>query len=424
MVSRIKLITEKIRNAFRKTAAQFDNASYYDGDHVFDDTELAGPNGPSGPRWQCPDLRPYLKMLAVAGVIGGAGYAVCKHPPLASVPRGEVGIRVNQLTGNVSEWRDGSVFVFPGLHEMRLYSLRDQTYRPAEMSSAEGTAPVQSREGLSLGIDLSVRYALDSAKISAIYRDLPENIGAEVVEPAVQGIVYKVFARYTVREIFSGKRTEIQQIIETELTNKLAADGILLRSVQMGKVDLPADYKRGMEGLLAEELASEKMRYTLELKEKQVKEIALQGEAEKVRREKAAEAAAREQILAAKAQEEAMKHVLPFKQRQVEQRQLEAEAEKVARIRSAEGGAQARQIEAEGEAKARQKLADSEAYRLDKLGKVNSEQMGREGELVTKYPLLIQKTMADKLSDKVQVIIAPPPANGGFVGDTLLGKGK
>ena len=34
--------------------------------------------------------------------------------------------------------------------------------------------------------------------------------------------------------------------------------------------------------------------------------------------------------------------------------------------------------------------------------------MEREGALVARYPLLIQKTLADKLSDKVQVIIAPP----------------
>ena len=47
--------------------------------------------------------------------------------------------------------------------------------------------------------------------------------------------------------------------------------------------------------------------------------------------------------------------------------------------------------------------------------------MEREGELIAKNPLLIQKTLADKLSDKVQVIIAPPPANGGFIGSTLLG---
>jgi hypothetical protein len=47
--------------------------------------------------------------------------------------------------------------------------------------------------------------------------------------------------------------------------------------------------------------------------------------------------------------------------------------------------------------------------------------MAREGELISKNPLLIQKTLADKLSDKVQVIIAAPPAEGGFIGSNLLG---
>jgi regulator of protease activity HflC (stomatin/prohibitin superfamily) len=125
-----------------------------------------------------------------------------------------------------------------------------------------------------------------------------------------------------VREIFSIKRAEIQQAIEAELKPRLSGDGIALRGVLIGRVDLPADYRRGMEALLAEELASEKMRYTLELKDKRVKESALDAEADKVRRESRAEAAAREQVIAARAQEEAMKHVLPFKQRQVEQRRL------------------------------------------------------------------------------------------------------
>ena len=47
--------------------------------------------------------------------------------------------------------------------------------------------------------------------------------------------------------------------------------------------------------------------------------------------------------------------------------------------------------------------------------------MAREGALVTRHPLLIQKTLADKLSDKIQVILAPPPTNGDFIGAALLG---
>jgi regulator of protease activity HflC (stomatin/prohibitin superfamily) len=198
---------------------------------------------------------------------------------------------------------------------------------------------------------------------------------------------------------------------------------VALRDVLLGKVDLPPDYKRGLEALLAEELASEKMRFTLELKEKRVRESELEAEALRVRREKAAEAAALEQVIAARGQDEAMKHVLPLKQRQVEQRRLEAEAERVANVRRAKGAAQARRIEADGEAKARERLAEAEAYRLQKVGRANAEQMAREGVLVTRHPLLIQKTLADKLSDKIQVIIAPPPADHGFIGATLLGGG-
>lgn len=359
--------------------------------------------------------------LFALAVLGLAGYALYVHPPVASVGGGEVGVRINRLTGDAAEWRDGSVLVVPALHEVRVYSLRDRIYQPDGIRRSDGAAPLQSVEGLSFGADLTVRYSLDPERLAAIAKTLPVDIGADIVEPAVQGVIYKTFARYTVREIFSTKRVEIQQSIETELKAKLAQDGLVLRAVHIGKVDLPADYRRGMEGLLAEELATQKMRYTLELKDKRVRETALDAEADKVRREKAAEAAGREQIIAAKAQEEAMKHVLPFKERQIEQRKLEAEAVKAARIKTAEGGAEARRIEATGEAEARQKLADAEAYRLDRVGRVNAEQMEREGALVSRHPLLIQKTLADKLSDKVQVIIAPPPADGGFIGSTLLG---
>ncbi len=354
--------------------------------------------------------------------MGAVSFVLYRNPPMHTVDRGEVAVRINQLTGSSSEWREGSVLVLPIVHDLRRFSLRDQLYRPAATDREDGLTSFQSIEGLTLGVDLALRYALDPEKLTTLSRDMPEDLNKEIVEPSVQGVIYKVFTRYTVREIFSTKRAEIQQQIEAELKPKLAADGILVRNIQIGRIELPADYKRGMENLLAEELASQKMRYTLELKEKEVKQTSLEADAAKIRREKAAEAAANEQIIAAKAQEEAMKHVLPFKQKQIEQRQFEAEAARVVQVKAAEGTSQARRIEAAGEAESRQKLADAEVYRLDRVGKVTSEQMAREGALITKHPLLIQKTMADKLSDKISVIIAPPPSNGDFIGTALLGK--
>ncbi|GHU35650.1 hypothetical protein AGMMS50256_31150 [Betaproteobacteria bacterium] len=480
-------------------------------------------------------LRPLKRGLIACSILGLVAYTVATHITFQPVSRGETGLRINQWTGGVSRFQEGSVLVVPGLHEMRTFSLRDQEYQtdkeakelvfqsleglslnvdfsvryaldpekiptmarilPEDISSevvlpvihnafhrtlARYTAreifsdrrqeiqehiteelqsrlagdgiklklltigkielpfslrdqvyqpgkgankPVfQSLEGLSLGLDFSVRYALDLEKIPAMARILPEDIDGEVVLPIIHDAFHRTLARYTVREIFSERRQEIQEHITNDLQTRLAGEGIKLKLLTIGKVELPGDYKKGMEKLLAAEQATEQMKYTLELKDKEVKASELVAMADKVRREKAAEAAGEEQIIAAKAQAEAMKHILPFKEKQIQQRALEADADKVTRLKNAQANADARRIEAEAEADSRKKLAEAEVYRLEQIGKVNSEQMAREGAILVQSPLLIQKSLADKLSDKISVIIAPPSASGGFIAENIIGR--
>jgi regulator of protease activity HflC (stomatin/prohibitin superfamily) len=339
--------------------------------------------------------------------------------PVRTINPGEVGVRVNRMTGKVSQIHEGWALVLPGIHELRRFPLRDQIYRPDRSAHAAGEAPFQTVEGLSIGVDVAVRYALDPTRVVTVAEELPADVGRELVEPTVDGVLHRMFAKHTVREIFSTKRYEIQKAIEDELKPDLAPDGIVVRAVFIGNVDLPSKYREGLEQLLAEELSSEKMRYTLELKDKQVKQSELEAEAEKIKREKAAEAAGQEEIIAAKSRAEAMKHVLPFKEKEIEQKRLEAEAGKVMRLKQAEADAEARRIEASGEADSRRRLAEAEAFRIDATGKASAEQMAREAALIQKNPLLIQKTLADKLSDKIQVIIAPPQAGGFFAGGLI-----
>ncbi|MGB6353863.1 MAG: SPFH domain-containing protein, partial [Steroidobacteraceae bacterium] len=361
------------------------------------------------------------RRLVAAALLALLAYGLYVHPPFATVHRGEVLVRTDMVDGSASVYTAGTVLALPAIHQVRRYPTRDQVYRPIDSASATGSAPFQSVEGLSIGIDLAVRWTIDPRRLAQMSKEYPDDLNADLVSPAVQGVIFPLFARYSVREIFSSRRAEIQRELTAQLEPKFAAMGLRLREVEMGKVDLPPDYRAGMERLLAEELETEKVGYTLQLKQAQVRQQQLEAEADKVRRQTAAEAAGQEQVIAARAQEETMKHILPFKEKQIEQRKLEAEADKVARIRIAEGAAEARRIEAKGEADSRQKLADAEAYRLELVGKANAGQMEREGALIAHYPLLIQKTLADKLSDKVQVIIAPAPAAGRFIGANLVG---
>jgi regulator of protease activity HflC (stomatin/prohibitin superfamily) len=359
------------------------------------------------------------RVLAVL-VLGGAAVALVRRPPLRTIEPGSVGVRINKLTGGLTVVSEGPALVLPLLHELRRYQLRDQIYRPQNAARAEGDGAFQTVEGLSMGVDVTVRYALDPDRVPAVAKRLPENVGHDLIEPLVDGVLHRTLARHTVREIFTDKRLEIQDELQKELADLLKRDGVILRGLFLGHVDLPEKYRTGLESLLAEELATQKMKYTLELKTKKVDETKLDGEAIKVQREKAAEAAALEEVIAAKAKADAMKHVLPLKEKEIEQRRLEAEARKVQRTKDAEGEAEARRIESTAEAESRHKLSDADAYRIEVIGKANSEQLARESALIAKNPLLIQKTLADKLSDKIQVVVAPP-SSGDFFASGLLG---
>lgn len=337
---------------------------------------------------------------------------------VVGVEPGYAGVELSRLSGHVRVLPEGWTVVVPGVTRVVRYPMREQVYR--SMRGANGSAVrFKSVEGLVIGADVTVRYSIDAAKLRQIAVRLPEDVGRELIEPVIDASIYRILAQYTIRQIFSSARAEIEKQIEKELRARLANDGVVIGAVFFGNVELPPEYKQGMDALLAEEMQAEKMRFTLDLKEKQVKEAGLVAEAQKVQREKEAEAAGNQEIIAAKARAEAMKHVLPFKEREIEQRKLEATAAQVTRLKQAETEAEARRIEAGGEADSRRKLAEAEAYRLEVTGKATSEQMAREGAVVSRNPLLIQKALADKLSDKVQVIIAPPQA--GFIAAGLLG---
>ncbi len=366
-----------------------------------------------------PRLRGVLRHPLTLVLAGGVALVWLASQLFVGIEPGQGAVRLNRLTGSISMLSEGWGIAVPGVTRIVRYPLRERVFRSERGAKATGAAPFQSLEGLSVGADITVRYALDAGRIREIALRLPEDVGRDLVEPVIDASIYRVLAQHNGREIFSTQRREIEVQIEKELKDRLNGDGVVIRAVFLGNVDLPAEYRSGMERLLAEELNAEKMRFTLELKDKEVKQAELEAEALKVRRDKEAEAQGNQEIIAAKAREEAMKHILPFKEREIEQRRLEGEASRVARLKTAEAEADARRIEATGEADSRRKLAEADAYRANVMGKAASEQLAREGAVVSQNPLLIQKTFADRLSDKVQVIIAPPAA--GFVAAGLLG---
>jgi regulator of protease activity HflC (stomatin/prohibitin superfamily) len=342
---------------------------------------------------------------------------------IAVVPDGFAGVRVSQIWGA----RPGTLY--PGVHliiplidTVELYDTREQVYTTAAShfpKSENEILTVQAREGLNIGLAVSVRYRLDPQRLSYIHANLPRAVGDEVVAPTVATIYRQLAPNYITREIFATKREELRLAAANAITSRLASDGIILREVLLRDLKLPEEYAKGLEGLLLKEQENERLGTETEIKQKMVKIAELEAEAQKSRDVKQAEAQAQVRVLQAKAEADSMQYTLPLKQKQIEQSKLEAQARKEATLQNAEAAAQAKIIDSKAELERQKNLSDAEGNRIRVTAAADAERMKFEAAVLKQNPMLIQKIIAERLSDKLQIMMVPIDGKNFFANDVL-----
>ncbi len=372
--------------------------------------ESSRPFGPVG--WRL------ALQLAIAGIV-----PVLLSLSIAVVPDGSAGIRVSQLSGA------RPATLYPGVHLLTplvdtlvLYDTREQVYSTVAAAAPKSDAEVltvQAREGLNLGLAVSVRYRLDPSRLSSIHQNLPQPVGEQVVGPVVSSTYRQLAPNYETREIFAIKREELRTRAADAIKTRLASDGIVVREVLLRDIQLPAEYARGLEGLLLKEQENERLGTEQEIKGKEVRIAELEADAQKARDVKAAEGQAQVRVLQAKAESDAMQYTLPLKQKQIEQTKLEAQARKEATLQNAEAAAQAKIIDSKAEVERQKNLSDAEANRIRVTAAADAERMKFEAAVLKQNPMLIQKIIAERLSDKLQIMMVPMDGKNFFASDVL-----
>ncbi len=380
-----------------------------------------------------------LKFVLIAAVSALAGESI------VVVPDGSAAIRISQLYGVVpGTLYPGTHFVLPLFEHVQVYDIRDRVF-----STASAITPrekfelltVESREGLSVGISVTVRYRIDPKRLDYIQANLPQPIDEQLVEPVVTSAFRELAPNYVVRDVFSNKREEFRQLATKKITSRLAEDAIIVKEVLLRKIQLPAEYAQGLQGLLLKEQQDDQTAVEADIEQKRVKIAQSQAEAAEIREVKRAEGAAQSRVIQAKAEADSMQYTLPLKQKQIEQSRLEAQARKEATIQNAEAEAQAKVIDSKAEqqrqallaeaaanakiidSKAEQQrqnlLADAEANHIRVTAQAHAEELQLEASALKSNPLLVQYTVAQKLSDKVQIMLVPSDGKFFFTNDVL-----
>jgi regulator of protease activity HflC (stomatin/prohibitin superfamily) len=363
---------------------------------------------------------PTVARLGAAGLL-----AILLGASIHVVPAGMAGIRVSQLSGTLpSTLYPGTHFVVPMVQSVSLYDTRDRMYqtsiaRDAKQAGTDEQLKVQTKEGLLVGLAVAVRYRIDPSRLAHVHSNAPHPIDKELVPPVVASAFRELAPAYMVREMFATKRDEMRRAAAALITKRLAPDAVHVKEVMLRDLLLPAEYARGLEGLLLAEQQSERMGVELEVKQKQVRAAELEAEAAKARQVKQAEADAQVAVLQAKSQSDSMQYTLPLKEKQIQQTKLEAEARKESTVKQAEAAAHAKVIDGKAELERRKLMNEAELHRVQVMAKADTDRMRLEAAVLKESPLLIQKIIAERLSDKVQIMMVPNDGKFFFANDVL-----
>ena len=209
-----------------------------------------------------------LGFLAVILVLSGSSMFLTLQP-------GERGVIFRKFSGGL----DKENVYMPGFHiiapwnDMHIYDVREQ--------KSEETMDVLDKNGLSVNIDVSVRFNPIYSKIGFLHEIFGKDYINQLVVPEVRSSVRQVAGRYTAEEIYSTRRKEVEDAIITETSLVLKSNNIQMKALLIRSINLPDKIKIAIENKLQQEQEALAYQFKLEKEKSEAerKKIAAEGEA-------------------------------------------------------------------------------------------------------------------------------------------------
>tara|TARA_B110000014_G_scaffold262108_1_gene255352 strand:- start:1313 stop:2140 length:828 start_codon:yes stop_codon:yes gene_type:complete len=147
----------------------------------------------------------------------------------------------------------------------------------------EETIDVLDGSGLSINVDVTMNFHLSYDSVGEIYETYQFDFLRRLVRPVFRSTVRDVMGRYTAEEIYSTKRAEVENLIQDEASEVLKQPGnnIILKSLLIRSITLPAQIKGAIENKLQQEQEALAYQYRLEREKSEAerKRIEANGEA-------------------------------------------------------------------------------------------------------------------------------------------------
>jgi regulator of protease activity HflC (stomatin/prohibitin superfamily) len=171
------------------------------------------------------------------------------------IPAGHTG--VIDFLGNVSDetLKPGVNLVNP-MAQIEKMSIKTQELK--ELMS------VPSKEGLSVDLEISLLFKLDSDMANQIYKTVGPNYADIILVPQFRSVVRGVTARYEAKALYTASREKLAGEILDELGKLVGPRGITVEQAPLRQIKLPARLTQSIEEKLQAEQESQRMAFILQ----------------------------------------------------------------------------------------------------------------------------------------------------------------
>jgi len=170
---------------------------------------------------------------------------------------------------------EGINFVIPLVNHTQIYDLRRQEYTMAKTRGEGRRTNVDdalwspTAEGLQVGLDLTAWYRIERDSVIDVHRRIGPDYEEKVVRPAIRSVVRHVVSDFKVLDVYSGRRKEIEGLINQEVKELVEADGFIIDEIILRDVTFTPDFAKAIEEKQVAQQDAKKMEYVLEKESKE-----------------------------------------------------------------------------------------------------------------------------------------------------------
>ncbi|OHD53882.1 MAG: hypothetical protein A2Y33_05210 [Spirochaetes bacterium GWF1_51_8] len=205
------------------------------------------------------------------------------------IDSGEVGVPV--VFGKVQDnfYLSGLSFKNP-FAEIIIYPTRLREFSLTEedaysASEKGGGVPVKTKDDLTIIIDSTMWYYVNSEKAGYVYANVAksiEDLENGILVPAIRTIIRDVCSQYTMKDIYSTYREQVTAEITSNITSMLASKGIIIDKFMLRNVILPKSIDEAIQLKIQSQQEAEAMEYKKQkaMMEAEIKIVEAKGLAE------------------------------------------------------------------------------------------------------------------------------------------------